>query len=103
MVVFWKEDSGRQLRLTLHPRTKEEKKPALHHHQNLLPLTTLMFLLILLTHLRCLLDLLDRQIRLDYNQGCSQLLHLLVGEEEQELNMYLVSDHDRDPNHRNLN
>ena len=54
----------------------------------------LMFLLILLTHLR--------QIHLDCHQDCSQLLHLLVGEEEQELKMHRVSDHDHDLNHPSL-
>ena len=53
----------------------------------------LMFLLILLTHLRRLLDLLNRQTRLDCHQDCPQLLHLLVGMKEQELKMYRVSDH----------
>ena len=80
-------------------------RPALHHHQDLLSLMILMFLLIL-THLRRLLDLLDlldRQIHLDYHQVCPQLLHLLVGKEEQELKMYRVNDHDHDLNHRSLN
>ena len=53
----------------------------------------LMFLLILLTHFRRLLDLLDRQIHLGYHQDCPHLHHLLVEEKEQELNMYRVSDH----------
>ena len=63
---------------------------------------TLMFLLVLLTHLQRLLDLLSRQIHLDYHQDYLQLLHLLVGEEEQELRMYRVSDHDHDLNHWSL-
>ena len=77
-----------------HPKTKEEMRP------DVPSLMILMFLLLLLTYLRCLGNLLDLQIRLDYHQDCSQLLPLLVGEEEQELNIYRVSDHDHDLNHR---
>ena len=50
MVVFWKEDSGRQPQL-ITPKTKEEMGPVLHHHQDLPSLMTLMFLLVLLTTL----------------------------------------------------
>ena len=67
MIMFWKEDSGRQLRL-ITPKTTEEMRPAFHHHQDLPSLMILMFLLILLTHHSHLLDLLDRQIRVDYLQ-----------------------------------
>ena len=48
-------------------------RPALHHHQDLPSLMSLMFLLV--RH-----RLLDRQIRLDFHQDGPQLLHLLVGE-----------------------
>ena len=65
--VFWKEDSGRQRHL-IHPRTKEDMRPVLHHHQDLLSLMILMFLLILLTHFQRLMNLLDLQSCLDYHQ-----------------------------------
>ena len=94
MVVFWKEDSGRQLRLITPENEGGDERPALHHHQDLSSLMILMFLLILLTHLPRLLNLLDRQIHLDNHQDCPQLFHLLVGEK---------SDHDHDLNRRSLN
>ena len=50
-----------------------------------------------------LVDLLDRQIRLDFHQDGLQLLHLLVREREEEPEMHRVSDHVRDLNFRNLN
>ena len=99
MVVFCKEDSGRQLRLS----TRENGGGGETHHQDLVSLMILMFLLVLLTHLRRHQNLLDRQIRLDYHQDCPQLLHLLVGKEEQELKMYRVGDHDHDLNDWSLN
>ena len=103
MVVFWNEDSGRQLRLITPENEGGYETSSFHHHQDVLSFMILMFLLILLTHLRRLLGFLDRQIHLDCHQDCSQLLHLLVGEEEQELKMYRVSDHDHDLNHPSLN
>ena len=63
----------------------------------------LMFFLILMTHLRHFLDLLDGKIHLNYHQDCPQLFHLLVGIETQELKMYRVSDRDHDLNHRSHN
>ena len=66
-VVFWKEDSGRQ------PQLITPENGALHHHQDLPSLMSLMFILV--RH-----HLLDRQIRMDFHQDGSQLLHLLVGE-----------------------
>ena len=100
VVVFWKEDSGRQLRL-ITPENEGGDETSSHLHQDLPSLMILMFLFVL-THLRRLLDLLDRQIHLDYHKASAQLLHLLVGEEKQELKMYRVSDHDHDLNHRSL-
>ena len=100
MVVFWKEDSGRQLRLITPeneggyetsspspPRFTIFDDPDVPLNPPYTPPA----------------DLLDRQIHLDYHQDCPQLLHLLVGKEEQELKMYRVSDHDHDLNHRSLN
>ena len=96
MVVFWKEDSGRPAS-TDYTNTEEEMRPALHHHQDLPSLRILMFLSIFLTHLRRLLGLLD------YHQDCSQLLHLLMGDEEQELEMYRVRDHNHNLIHWRVN
>ena len=45
-------------------------RPALHHHEDSPSLMILTFLLVLLTHLQRPLDLLDRQIHLDYHQDC---------------------------------
>ena len=56
MVVFWKKDSGRQLRLITPQNVGEEMNPSLHHHQDL---PSLMILIVLLTHLRLFLDFLD--------------------------------------------
>ena len=74
---------------------------ALHHNPDLPSLMILMFLLLVLVpHLW---RVLDRQVHLDYHQDSTQLLHLLVGEKEQELNMHRVSDHDHDLHQRSLN
>ena len=81
----WKEDSGRQLRLTIPENeggdeTSFPSPPRCTFFDDRdVPLNPPD------TPLWRLLDLLDRQIRLDCPQDCLQLLHLLVGKEEQEL------------------
>ena len=95
MIVFWKEDSGHQLRL-ITPESEggdETSSPSTTRFTIFddpdVPLNPL--------------DTPPAQIHLDYRQDCSQLLHLLVGEEEQELKMYRVSDHDHDLDRQRVN
>ena len=89
-------------------KTKEEMGPALHHHQDLPSLMTLMFLFVhgLVDPLINLVDLIVnhkvRQIALDFHQDCLQLLHLLV-EREQERWINRVSDRARDHHYQILN
>ena len=82
MAVFWKEDSGLQLR-QITPINEGRDDTSSPSPPRLLSLMILMFLSTLLTHLRRLLDLVDRQVHLDCHQSCPQLLHLLVEKEEQ--------------------
>ena len=98
MVVFWKEDSGRQLRLS-HFKTKEQMRPDLHHPPRF-----------------TFFDGLDPPDTSSAPPGppgppdspglpleLRPLLQLLVGKKEQELKMYHASDHDHDLNHQSLN
>ena len=99
MVVVWKEDSGRQLPLitpenegrdetssTSPPRFTFIDDPDVHLSPPDTPPAPL-----------------GHQIHLDYQQDCSHLLHLLMGEKEQEPKMHRVSDHDHDLNHQGVN
>ena len=97
MVVVWKEDSGRQLRLKTPgneggDETSFPSPPRFTFFDDpdvpLDPPDTSPAPL-------------DRQTHLDYHQDCSPLLHLLVREKEQELKLYRVSDHDH--NHQSVN
>ena len=56
----------------------EEMRPALHLHQHFLSLMTVMSLVDLDLHQ--ILDLLDRQVRLDFHQDASSSFHRLVTE-----------------------
>ena len=85
LVLFWRESLGRQLQLITPENGRDEISS--HHHQNLLSLMLLMFLVV-----RILVDLLNslvdsfliRQISPDFQQDCLQLLHLLVAREERD-------------------
>ena len=85
MVVFWKEDSRRQLRL-ITPENEGRGETSSHHQQDLLCLMTLMFLVVqgLVDLLINLVDLILNhkihqilQITLDFRQDCLQLLRLV--------------------------
>ena len=110
MVVFWKEDSGRQLRLITPeneggyetsspspPRFTFFDDPDVLFVQGLVdPLINPVDLI--LNHKIHLI----RQITLDFHQDCLQLLHLLV-EREQERWINRVSDRVRDHHYQILN
>ena len=84
----------------VHPRTQEEMRPVIHLRQN--SLMILMFRLDLVD-LRNLLDLLDRQVRLAYQQDGLQLRHLLVIEKEWDLKVHRVGGYLCDLHHPSLN
>ena len=82
IVVFWKEDSGRQIQL-ITPETKEEMRLALHHHQDFSSLMTLMFLLVrgLLDHFWHLLG--------DNGNGPDHLIEYILAHKRHKRHRYL--------------